>query len=188
MVYCIGCGKQIHETAVTCPKCGAPQSLQTTPTVVTSVSTEPASRNTLVLVFVALGWTLILWLAFLFIGGFIIGITHPDTAQESGKAFGQAAGLPLLLLAGGLSTLFTVWGKLPGTKKEKSILLGGTMTEGNFQLICPRCGYKDSPSKFPDAYNNLTCGCLALLMVLPAILYYFFRQDKKVCPQCKKLF
>src|SRR5206468_11046551 len=25
MVYCRGCGKQIHETAVTCPQCGAPQ-------------------------------------------------------------------------------------------------------------------------------------------------------------------
>ncbi|MDR3481015.1 MAG: hypothetical protein P4L91_09905 [Burkholderiaceae bacterium] len=25
MVYCRGCGKQIHETAPTCPECGAPQ-------------------------------------------------------------------------------------------------------------------------------------------------------------------
>ena len=118
MVFCRGCGKQIHETAVTCPKCGAPQG---GPAGVTPSSVAPAettSRNTLVLAFVGLGWTLVLWLAFLFIGGFIIGITHVDTAQESGRAFGQAAGLPLLLLAGGLSALFTVWGKLPGTKKK----------------------------------------------------------------------
>ena len=25
MVYCRGCGKQLHVTAVTCPQCGAPQ-------------------------------------------------------------------------------------------------------------------------------------------------------------------
>ncbi|WP_114971115.1 DUF2628 domain-containing protein [Rhodoferax ferrireducens] len=28
MIYCHGCGKQIHETAPTCPQCGAPQALQ----------------------------------------------------------------------------------------------------------------------------------------------------------------
>jgi len=26
MVFCRGCGKEIHETAPTCPSCGAPQS------------------------------------------------------------------------------------------------------------------------------------------------------------------
>jgi TM2 domain-containing membrane protein YozV len=25
MVFCRGCGKEIHDTAVTCPHCGAPQ-------------------------------------------------------------------------------------------------------------------------------------------------------------------
>jgi rRNA maturation endonuclease Nob1 len=25
MVFCRGCGKEIHETAPTCPMCGAPQ-------------------------------------------------------------------------------------------------------------------------------------------------------------------
>ena len=28
MVYSRGCGKQIHATALTCPNCGAPQSVQ----------------------------------------------------------------------------------------------------------------------------------------------------------------
>jgi uncharacterized membrane protein YhaH (DUF805 family) len=28
MVFCRGCGKEIHETAVTCPHCGAPQNTQ----------------------------------------------------------------------------------------------------------------------------------------------------------------
>jgi hypothetical protein len=25
MVFCRGCGKELHETAITCPQCGAPQ-------------------------------------------------------------------------------------------------------------------------------------------------------------------
>ena len=28
MIYCRGCGKSIHETAITCPACGAPQNIQ----------------------------------------------------------------------------------------------------------------------------------------------------------------
>ena len=31
MVFCRGCGKEIHETAVTCPLCGAPQNTPTAP-------------------------------------------------------------------------------------------------------------------------------------------------------------
>jgi hypothetical protein len=34
MVHCRGCGKEIHETALTCPQCGAPQG--TSLTVITS--------------------------------------------------------------------------------------------------------------------------------------------------------
>ena len=30
MVFCRGCGKEIHETAPTCPHCGCPQILQAT--------------------------------------------------------------------------------------------------------------------------------------------------------------
>jgi uncharacterized membrane protein YhaH (DUF805 family) len=30
MVFCRGCGKEIHETAVTCPQCGAPQQVTAT--------------------------------------------------------------------------------------------------------------------------------------------------------------
>lgn len=28
MVFCTGCGKEIHETAVACPQCGAPAKVQ----------------------------------------------------------------------------------------------------------------------------------------------------------------
>lgn len=42
-VHCRGCGVQIHETAPTCPKCGAPQHLTAAPaTAVTGPSTAAA--------------------------------------------------------------------------------------------------------------------------------------------------
>jgi hypothetical protein len=56
-----------------------------------------------------------------------------------------------------------------------------------FEMTCPRCGFKGTPDKFDDAFSELTCGCLALIMVLPAILYYIFRQGKKICPKCKNV-
>lgn len=55
-------------------------------------------------------------------------------------------------------------------------------------LSCPRCGYKNSADKFPSAYSNSTCCCLAFIMIFPAILYYFFRNGKKVCPKCHARF
>jgi len=36
MVFCRGCGKEIHETAITCPSCGAPQNVRTAPVPVSA--------------------------------------------------------------------------------------------------------------------------------------------------------
>ena len=56
------------------------------------------------------------------------------------------------------------------------------------KLKCPRCGFTSISSEFQDAYSEGTCCCLALIMVLPAVFYYFFRQGKKVCPKCNSIF
>jgi len=43
MVYCRGCGKQIHETALACPECGAPQQASVTaPSVVATAQSVSA--------------------------------------------------------------------------------------------------------------------------------------------------
>ena len=42
MVYCTACGKQIHESAPTCPGCGAPQQARTTAPV-TAATAAPAT-------------------------------------------------------------------------------------------------------------------------------------------------
>lgn len=55
-------------------------------------------------------------------------------------------------------------------------------------LCCPRCGYEGYKTTFETAYDPYTCGCLALLMILPAVFYYFFRQGKKICPKCRNVF
>lgn len=102
MIICPGCSRELHETAQVCPHCGAPQR---------------AERNTVVLVFVALGWTLLLWIMFLFIGGFVIGIMNPENAEVAGREFGETASFPLLFAAGVLSALLTKLGMLPGTRK-----------------------------------------------------------------------
>src|SRR5580765_8015062 len=42
-VYCRGCGQQIHSTAPTCPKCGAPQMIAPVAVVAAGASTPDAS-------------------------------------------------------------------------------------------------------------------------------------------------
>lgn len=42
-VHCRGCGHQIHETAATCPKCGAPQQIFAAASAMTSTSQAPAA-------------------------------------------------------------------------------------------------------------------------------------------------
>ncbi len=54
MMYCTACGKQIHESAPTCPGCGAPQQARTTtPFATTTPATDkrilPAALLCLVL-------------------------------------------------------------------------------------------------------------------------------------------
>ncbi len=53
MVFCRGCAKEIHETAASCPHCGAPQGLAADKT-----------RNTATLIVVGIGWAFIMWFAF----------------------------------------------------------------------------------------------------------------------------
>lgn len=43
MVFCRGCGKEIHETAPTCPSCGAPQSAKAQSSTVTALGNEVES-------------------------------------------------------------------------------------------------------------------------------------------------
>ena len=105
MVFCRGCAKEIHETATSCPLCGAPQGLASDKT-----------RNTATLIVVGIGWAFIMWFAFLFIGGFIIGVMNPSNPAEAGEQFGRAA-TPSILIFGLLSGVLTKFGLLPGTKK-----------------------------------------------------------------------
>lgn len=104
MVFCRGCAKQIHESAPICPHCGAPQGL-------------PSSRNIVTLIFVGIGWTLVFWLTFLFLGGFLIGVAHPENAEQLAEEFGQTMSLPMLLISACVSGVLTKLGLLPATKK-----------------------------------------------------------------------
>lgn len=72
--------------------------------------------------------------------------------------------------------------------EQKVEKINSDKTTNGVKLKCPRCGFEAKPNEFSDAYDNTTCCCLAFIMVLPAILYYFFRQGKKICPKCKNVF
>ncbi len=63
-----------------------------------------------------------------------------------------------------------------------------TIGKDKVKFSCPRCGYEAEKEEFKDAYSDSTCCCLAFIMILPAIFYYFFRTGKKVCPKCKCMF
>lgn len=43
MMYCTACGKQIHESAPTCPGCGAPQQARTAVPVMMAAPAAPAT-------------------------------------------------------------------------------------------------------------------------------------------------
>jgi hypothetical protein len=113
MVFCRGCGKEIHETAPVCPHCGAPQNLP---------SSSNASRNTLVLIIVTLGWTFVMWIGSLVIVGMVVGVINPAGSFEggynAGYHYGHMLSLPILLISGGIATLLAIRGKLPGTSKK----------------------------------------------------------------------
>ena len=96
MVFCSGCGKEIHETAITCPQCGAPQKV----TATTSNSTQDGPVNAVVNGFWNLAirplkmyaefkgrarrkeyWFFILFIFMInFILGFIGGVAHIDVS------------------------------------------------------------------------------------------------------------
>ena len=114
MVFCRGCAKEIHETAEICPSCGAPQGIK---------SDTDSSRNIGVLIISACGWTLIMWLGGIFLGGFIIGAMDPENAGIAGQKFGESASIPILLVSAIISGVLTKIGKLPGTRKNKKTVL-----------------------------------------------------------------
>lgn len=106
MVYCRGCGKEIHETAEICPHCGAPQNIPSTKT------------NGVTLFFVGLGWSIVLWFVSLFTIGFFIGFANPEDGAEIAGKFGEDYGLVLLLVAMVASAILTKLRILPGSGKK----------------------------------------------------------------------
>lgn len=108
MVFCRGCAKEIHETAQTCPSCGAPQGVQTS---------NNNSRNLVVLVSITLGFSLVFWLLILFVIGGIYGALHPGDISGAHN-LGVQWSMPTLIVAVIISGVLAKFGKLPGTKKS----------------------------------------------------------------------
>ena len=108
MVFCRGCGKEIHETAPGCPHCGAPQ-------FIPPVSSGARSTGKLIGLFFV--WSAAFWLGGLVLTGFVVGAFDPENAREAGARVGQAVSGIYLLISLCLSAGLTIAGILPGTRK-----------------------------------------------------------------------
>lgn len=106
MVFCRGCGKEIHETAIACPSCGAPQRLAQSP---------DATRHPGKLIGWGLVWAIVFWFSALLVTGMIAGMLSPDDASAAGERAGESLGGLLLLVSLCASAAMTFAGVLPGT-------------------------------------------------------------------------
>lgn len=75
-------------------------------------------RNIAVLIGWGVVWTIVFWVAGLFLAGMIAGMLDPENAKEAGEAVGRNFVGPLFLLAILFSVILVVNGVLPGTKKK----------------------------------------------------------------------
>lgn len=112
MVFCRGCGKEIHETAPTCPHCGAPQAIP---------STVNSTRSVGKLIGWAVVWMLVFWVGSLLLAGMIAGVLNPHDASAAGGRAGEALSGLFLIISLCLSVWLTIIGKLPGTRKSKML-------------------------------------------------------------------
>lgn len=110
-MFCYGCGKEIHETAPSCPHCGA---LQKMPLAVNS------QRSVAKLIGLSVVWTIVFWIAGLILAGMIAGSLNPENAERAGEQAGNALSGIFLIISLCLLVGFTIVGKLPGTKKNLS--------------------------------------------------------------------
>jgi cbb3-type cytochrome oxidase subunit 1 len=85
----------------------------------------PRQRQLILLILMAIVWwfalAIVTFFGACFMAGLVAGMMHPGYGREAGRAAGQFVGtwfgLPIFLVALGLSIWLTVIGKLPGTRK-----------------------------------------------------------------------
>ena len=109
MVFCRGCGKEIHESAPTCPHCGAQQ---------VNVAELGKRRSVAKLIGWGLVWTAVFWVVSLMLAGMVAGMLDPERGNAAGAEAGQRFAGIFLLISIFLSTVLTITGLLPGTKKS----------------------------------------------------------------------
>ena len=118
MVFCRGCGKEIHETATSCPSCGAIQFLiipKTSEQNRSKEQTEKTNLNTGSIIGSSIIWTLVFWLSLIIFTSMLAGIANPDDAQRIGTSIGENWSVFFFKIAILLSLIFTYLEKLPNT-------------------------------------------------------------------------
>ncbi|WP_295442722.1 hypothetical protein [uncultured Thiodictyon sp.] len=104
MVFCRGCGKEIHETAPMCPHCGAPQIIPST------------KRSVGKLIAWGLLWTLVFsTIISTFVTGLFVNILQVAVSQPTIDFISRISTMISLWL----SIVLVILGKLPGTRKPQ---------------------------------------------------------------------
>lgn len=111
LVFCRGCAKQIHESAVACPNCGATQGLA-------AAKTSSGSRSAGMVFLAACGWVLAIWFVTIIAAGAIAGMLNPSDAEQAGKRAGESLAGVVFIAAIVLSGTLSALGVLPGTKRH----------------------------------------------------------------------
>ena len=107
MIFCRGCGKEIHESAPTCPHYGAPQGI---------TSVVPPTRNVGKLIGMSIIWFFVFFIVGIIFIGVIVGAFNPQDAKAAGAKAGESLGGIISFVSMFLSVVLTINGKLPGTK------------------------------------------------------------------------
>ncbi len=110
MVYCRTCGKNLAESAPTCPHCGGVQP---------GVANPSGPRSIAKLIAFGVLWTFLIWSGGIVLVGAIAGGLDPANAEQAGGEWGEKMSVPFLILAIILAAVLTTMGVLPGTKKGK---------------------------------------------------------------------
>lgn len=108
MVHCRGCGKQLHESAISCPNCGASQSMP---------KRQPASRSGGAVFLIACGWTLLIWFALVIVISAIAAMLDPGDATAARRAGEYFSGLAFVVAAV-VAAALSITGVLPGTSRR----------------------------------------------------------------------
>jgi len=117
-MFCSNCGFENKMESKFCVKCGGRIINEVTDVVNPIPANIASERSVGKLIAMCVVWTIVFWVASIFVVGAIAGALNPQDGAGAGERAGEALGGLFLLISVCLSVVLTIVGKLPGTKKS----------------------------------------------------------------------